>query len=368
MDIMRRFNLSRRPVRSLIVAALCLCVAPAFAADLARVTGSVREMDGDPVVGARVVYRLVDTDGVFISTPTDAAGSYAVEIPAGERCRPVAVVVADGTRVELGEVSPARATDGMSQEITIDQPRSWNPSAIVQNFTGSDRLFRSYAEDTAIVERFRFEAQVRIQEGDSFDRGLLNLIGTAQFEAIPDVEFGVALRAVGANTLSGMSGEGLGDTDLWAKYVLGPSKNSRYELAFGAVATVPTGAEDKGAGFDSFRSDLFVAGRREFSMGVLTGNLSVALNGNGRFFGFGLDGKTALGVSVGVIVPWTFRTTFIGEASYEGERFGGFGDQAALLGGVNVLLKGGSIRGAVGLGLADGSPDVEVIVGYAFPL
>ena len=77
MDIMRRFNLGRRPARSLIVAALCLCVAPAFAADLARVTGSVREMDGDPVVGARVVYRLVDTDGVFISTPTDTAGSYA---------------------------------------------------------------------------------------------------------------------------------------------------------------------------------------------------------------------------------------------------------------------------------------------------
>ena len=122
-------------------------------------------------------------------------------------------MVADGTRVELGEVSPARATDGMSQEITIDQPRSWNPSAIVQNFTGSDRLFHSYAEDTAIVERFRFEAQLRIQEGDSFDRGLINLIGTAQFDAIPDVEFGVALRAVGVNTLSGMSGEGLGDTD-----------------------------------------------------------------------------------------------------------------------------------------------------------
>ena len=80
-----------------------------------------------------------------------------------------------------------------------------------------------------------------------------------------------------------------------------------------------------------------------------------------------MTGQTAFGLSVGIIVPWTFRATFVGEAFYEGERFDGFDDQAALLGGVNVMLKDGSIRGAVGLGLADGSPDLEVTVGYAIP-
>ena len=66
-----------------------------------------------------------------------------------------------------------------------------------------------------------------------------------------------------------------------------------------------------------------------------------------------------------MIVPWTFRLAFVGEVGYEGERFAGFDDEAVVLGGVNVLLKEGSIRGALGFGLSDGSPDVEVTVGYA---
>ena len=52
---------------------------------------------------------------------------------------------------------------------------------------------------------------------------------------------------------------------------------------------------------------------------------------------------------------------------YENERFEGFDPSASLLGGVNMTLKEGSIRGALALGLQDGSPDLELTVGYAFP-
>jgi hypothetical protein len=334
---------------------------------LVQIEGTVQDVDGDPVVGARVVYRLIDSEGVFISQPTDGSGLYALELPGGELCRPVAVVVSDGTRVELGNVAPARATGGMSQQITIDLPRRWNPSAVVQNFPGSDRLFRSFVEDTAITERFRLETQFQRLEGDSVDRGLMNLIGSAQFGSIPDVEFGARLSLVGTNTDFGSGGDGFGDTDLWAKYVMGPTSDNRHELAFGAGVTMPTGSDSDGAGFDSTASKLFVAARREISWGVLTGNLRLSFNGDGEIFGLGLSGQTTFGLNVGVIAPVSYRVTVIGEAGYQGERFEGVDDEAVVLGGVNVLLKEGSLRGAVGFGLSDGSPDVEITVGYAFP-
>lgn len=352
------------------VAALLLSGLPGLraqqASPMVSIQGSVQDIDGDPVVGARVVYRLVDAEGVFISTPTDATGTYSLDLPSGANCRPVAVLVAGGTRVDLGEVASTRAVDGVTHQINIDRPMRWNPSAVVQNFPGSDRMFRSYAEDTAIVDHFRLEAQVQRQEGDAFDRGLMNVIGTASFKAIPAVEFGAKLSLVGVNTNNSMSGDGLGDTDLWAKYALGATQDSRHELAFGAVVTLPTGSDSKGAGFGSTGSKLFAAARREFSAGVFTGNVNLTFNGDGEFFDASLEGKTALGVNFGVIVPWTFRLAFVGEVGYATERFEDWGAEAGVLGGVNVLLKEGSIRGALGLGLDDGSPDVELTVGYAF--
>ncbi len=346
---------------------ICVAEAPQVSAQpLVQMEGTVQDIDGDPVVGARVVYRLVDSEGIFISFPTDGSGRYALELPTGARCRPVAVVASDGTRIALRNVAPARAAAGMTQQITIDLPRRWNPSAVVQNFPGSDRLFRSFVEDTAITGRYRLEAQFQRQEGDSIDRGLMNVIGSAQFESIPNIEFGAKLSVVGVNTTTGMSGDGLGDTDLWAKYVLGPTSDNRHELAFGVVATLPTGSDSDGAGFDSTGSKLFVAGRREIAWGVLTGNLGVSFNGNGQIFGLGLSGETAFSVNLGVIAPLSYRLTVVGEVGYAGERFTGFDDETTVLTGVNVMLKDGSFRAAVAFGLSDGAPDVEVTVGYAF--
>jgi hypothetical protein len=222
-------------------------------------------------------------------------------------------------------------------------------------------------EDTAITERYRLETQFQRQEGDFIDRGLLNLIGSAQFQSIPNVEFGARLGLVGVNTTSGSGGDGVGDTDLWAKYVLGPTSDNQHELAFGVAATVPTGSDDDGAGFDSTASKMFVAGRREISWGVLTANLGLSFNSDGKIFGSGLSGETAFGLNVGLIAPVSFRVALVGEVGYQGERFTGSDDETVVLGGVNVLLKEGALRGALGLGLSDGSPDVEVTVGYAIP-
>ena len=115
---------NRRALAASLIVLLGMLAAPHLLAQtLVQIEGAVQDVEGDPVVGARVVYRLIDSEGVFISQPTDGAGRYLLELPSGERCHPVAVVVSDGTRVALGEVAPARAVSGMSQQITIDIPR-----------------------------------------------------------------------------------------------------------------------------------------------------------------------------------------------------------------------------------------------------
>ena len=122
--------MSRTHLSWIAASALTLALAwSPVAAMQATVTieGTVEDMDGDPIAGARVVYRLVDAEGVFISRPTTSSGAYAVDLPEGQRCRPVAVVVEDGTRVDLGDVAPVRVTAGVNQQITIDRPKTWNP-------------------------------------------------------------------------------------------------------------------------------------------------------------------------------------------------------------------------------------------------
>lgn len=361
--------MQQRSLRISLFLALILLLGaiPALAQQsIVRVEGTVLDLDGDPVVMARVVYRVVDSEDVYLSDATNAKGGYTVDLAAGLRCFPTAVLLGDGTRVELGTVAPSPAADGMSQRVTIELPKRWNPSAVVQNFSGSDRLYRSFVEDTAIVDRFRVETQLQRQDGDSVDRGLLNIVGAAQFSAIPEVEFGARISLVGVDVDGGPGGEGIGDTDLWVKYVLGATKDNRHELAFGAKLTVATGDADEGTGLDSDRSKLFVAARREVSWGVLTGNLGLQLNGDGALFGSTLDGKTALSVNAGAIVPWTHGIAFITELGFEGKRFESGEDDTSILGGVNVLLKEGSLRAALALGLSDGAPDTEITVGYAF--
>ena len=213
---------------------------------------------------------------------------------------------------------------------------------------------------------YRIETQLQRQDGDSVDRGLLNLIGAAQFDAIPEVEFGIRASLVGVDIDGGPGGDGIGDTELWAKYVLGATQDNRHELAFGAKVTLATGDGDDGTGLDSDRSKLFVAGRRETSWGVLTGNLGLSLNGDGALFGNALDGKNSLSANVGAIVPWTYRLAFVSELGFEGKRFELGEDEATVLGGVNILLKEGALRAALALGLSDGAPDTELTVGYAF--
>jgi hypothetical protein len=161
-------------------------------------------------------------------------------------------------------------------------------------------------------------------------------------------------------------GSGATDLDLWGKYYLGGGTDT--EFAVGGVVTVPTGDESEGLGADAFSISGFGALRYRMAIGILTANAGVRMNGDGQVFGSAeLDGQVSGQLGVGWLWPWTDAVTFVGELDYESERFDGAEDDTRALAGINWGVGNrGQLRGAVAFGLSDGSPDSQIIAGYAY--
>ena len=139
------------------------------------------------------------------------------------------------------------------------------------------------------------------------------------------------------------------------------------EQSFGAVVTLPTGSEESGQSFDAMRSKLFMAMRYYFSSFVLSAHAGVRVNESGTWYGVPLDGQTAGTLAAAAIYPFGTKFTIIGEFSYEGERFAGWGADTRLLAGVNWKpAHFGTFRFSIGAGLSDGAPDTQFLGAWAF--
>jgi hypothetical protein len=251
-------------------------------------------------------------------------------------------------------VPAAAQTDPPPEDATAAQPRQ----------TGAtDRLFLSFAEEATLVDRQWWEGQAEFLDGSGFDARILR--GVAAFQPWDQIEFGGRVGFGSTSTTTLPEGSGATDLDLWAKYHFGAG--GKTEFAVGAVATIPTGDDAVGLGYDSFAFGAFGSFRHRSKRFVFTGNLGVNTNGGGQVFGTNLSGETSFIGGFGMLIPTGGRVTFVGEARYESERFDGFDSDSRLLGGVNLGVgKGGGVfRAALAVGLTDGAPDGQLIVGYA---
>lgn len=134
----------------------------------------------------------------------------------------------------------------------------------------------------------------------------------------------------------------------------------------GALITLPTGDEEAGLSADSTRAEWFVAASRTFAAAIVIGHAGVAANEGGELAGRPLDGEIAASAGLGLLVPLSGRASAVFEASYDGARFERTDSESRILAGVNwqIHLRG-KLRAALVAGLADASPDAELIVGYA---
>lgn len=234
--------------------------------------------------------------------------------------------------------------------------------------SGSDRLFLAFAEDATVVGGQWWEGQLEYADWDVVDAMILR--GVAAFQPWERWELGARI-GFGDTDASGPRSDGSGATDLdvWGKYHLGQTGDAT-EFALGGLATVPTGDDAAGLGYDSFAVEGFGSLRHRFPEWILSVQAGVRFNGDGQIFaGEGqvdLDGKTSPVVGLGAIYPVSDQVSLVAEARFEGERFDGGDSDVRALGGVNWRgFNRGMIRGAVSVGLADGAPDVQLLAGYA---
>jgi len=70
-----------------------------------------------------------------------------------------------------------------------------------------------------------------------------------------------------------------------------------------------------------------------------------------------------------VLAPISEEVTFVGELDIETERLEGADSDVRLTPGIDALLgESAHLRGGLGIGLADGSPDLEAVVSVAIDL
>ena len=233
--------------------------------------------------------------------------------------------------------------------------------------SSSDRLFLSFIEDATVIENQWWEARLEVSDWDTVD--VTALTGVVAFQPWQSWELGARV-GFGDSDISGGSGvDGSGATDLnaWGKYYFGGSDNT--EFAVGSVVTVPTGDDSAGLGFDAFGISAFGTIRHRLERLVLSFHGGLRFNDDGRFVNNDLKGETSALLGAGVIFPLADQVTIVGEFDYESGRFEGRDDDLTLLGGINWrMLNRGMLRGALGVGLADGAPDWQLIVGYAASL
>ena len=236
--------------------------------------------------------------------------------------------------------------------------------------SGSDRLFLAFIEDAGLVPNQWWEGRLEYLDG-SVDGSAVDaflLRGVVAFQPWDRWELGARLGFGSTDTPPPLpDGNGATDFDLWGKYYLGRTSD-RTEFSAGGVLVIPTGDDAAGLGTDAFAFTAFGAMRQRFQRFILSIHLGAQFNGDGQIFRDAtLEGKTAPILGAGVIFPTSDRISFVGELRYWGERFDGLESDTRILGGVNWRVQNrGMFRGALGVGLSDGAPDLQISGGYAF--
>jgi hypothetical protein len=238
--------------------------------------------------------------------------------------------------------------------------------------SGQDRLFLTFAEEAATVPHQWWEAQLEFFDGDPADATLLR--GIVAMRPYQNLELGGRV-GFGSTDAPGDLPEGSGatDLDLWGKWHFG-AVNAQTEFAVGAIATVPTGDDSAGLGDDSFDIAGFGSARFRTDSIIFSGVAGIRFNGDGQVyggedapFGFETQGETSVLLAGGALYPVSDVFTLTGEVRFESERVDGQDSDVRLAAGANWRpWNRGMLRGALVIGLSDGAPDAQVLLGYAY--
>ena len=154
-----------------------------------------------------------------------------------------------------------------------------------------------------------------------------------------------------------MDRSGISDILIAGRYNLKPDET---KISAGGFITLPIGEEKVGQSNLNFGA--FGALRHPLESGmVITGTLGIDFSEVPKRGGDDSDYETSLNIGGGVIYPHSDQLSIIGEIGLRTE-----GDFFLLSGGVDYNITSGRVRGALGVGLDDGAPDVMLLGSYLF--
>ncbi len=250
------------------------------------------------------------------------------------------------------------------------------PPAAAPAPTPNLRSFQSFIPEADIVEKQWYGLEFRYQNGavppvESADGYLLT--PTIALSPLKNLEVGGTFSWIDysmnndievspGDTFSGDSG--IGDITVWGKYRFldGP-----VAAAAGLFVTLPTGSEDKGLGTGEVDWAIFGGTRVKAGSGYFDGNVTMRFNHDATVLNQELDGKTSISLAAGYMWQPYKDWAFSGELTADSERYAGASSDFRVTAGAQFLgLKHSRLRGAASLGLTDGAPNFEVILGYAF--
>jgi hypothetical protein len=237
---------------------------------------------------------------------------------------------------------------------------------LAQKGTDNVHLFQNFFQDAVVASNPYGEAGLAY---GSFDKVSTLIIGAqGGYPVNNQVEIGVGLHYMNWSPEGGDSQGGLTDPIVTARYLLKPGLT---QFSVGGYATLPVGSEDIGQGTLDF--GLYGAVRHKLEAFTLTGTIGldfveVKTYEGGHFdmdtFEYiegeeKTDHESSLVLGVGGIYPLDKTLSLVGELVMKTEV-----DYMMLSAGADYLMGNGRLRGALGLGLDDGAPDLTVMASY----
>ncbi len=217
---------------------------------------------------------------------------------------------------------------------------------------GEVRFFDHFHRDAIRSGSSYVEGYLGYTEYDHPDVSSIHVGARGGIPLVPRFELGLGGGFVDMDYDGGGGASGLTDLDIVGKYHLGTRGSNR--ITVGGSLTLPVGDEEIGEGNADL--GLFGAIRRPLDGNtVLMGSAGLNFEERG-----GTDRKSSLHLGGGLIHRVDGRLHLLGELGMDTE-----GDRMLFTAGVDYLTwSGGRLRGAVSLGIDDGSPDFMLRGGY----
>ncbi|MDW7682381.1 MAG: transporter [bacterium] len=247
-----------------------------------------------------------------------------------------------------------------------------------QNKTDNVRLFQSYFFDVPIAKTIYLEPGLEYATsstkflGTKFSISSFVVGAKGGYPINEKIELGAQLGFLNLSADPGDSESGLTDVGVYGRYNI--ITQDALNFSAGALVTLPIGEEKVGQSNLNFGA--FGAIRYSLDNGfVLTGNLGIIFyettttdykqTGTDQW-GYPIyeyveetNRENYLNLGFGGIYTVSPELNIVGELTIKTEM-----DYMMLSGGVDYLLGTGRLRGALGLGLDDGAPDFQIMLGY----